>query len=98
METDETTCQDHRRHVEQFIGKRPPEGTQEQLEHIGYQGDGVGESHSLSCEHRRLEFLKEYVKHSINQYTGSRRNNVEDVTPALNPRNSPRHQVPGVLQ
>jgi hypothetical protein len=42
MESDKPPCQDHRRHVEQFIGKRPPEGTQEQLEHIGRHRDGVG--------------------------------------------------------
>jgi hypothetical protein len=52
MEPDEPSCQDHRHHVEQFIGKRPPERTQEQLEGIGGHGNAVGEPHALSCQNR----------------------------------------------
>src|SRR5437773_3992684 len=77
MEPDEPPCQDHRRHVEQFIGKRPPEGTQEQLEQIGRHRDGVSEPHALSCENGRLEYLQECLKHLVNEYTDSRRNIVK---------------------
>ena len=50
LEPDEPPCQDHRRHVEQFIGKRPPDGTQEQLEHIGCDRDGRGTFNAMSRE------------------------------------------------
>ena len=50
MESDEPPCQDHRHHVEQFIGKRPSEGPHEQLEQIGCHRNGVGELYALSCE------------------------------------------------
>ena len=36
--------------IEQFIGERPPEGTQEKLEQIGRHRDGVSEPRALSCE------------------------------------------------
>ena len=52
MESDKPPRQDHRRHVEQFIGKCPPERTQEQLERIGRYRDGVGKPHALSGENR----------------------------------------------
>ena len=52
MEPDEPPYEDHRRHVEQFICKRPPERTQEQLQQIRPYRDGVGEPHELSCENR----------------------------------------------
>ena len=50
MEPDEPPCQDHRHHVEQFIGKRPSEGTQEQLEHIGCHRGGIGTFNAMSRE------------------------------------------------
>src|SRR5437016_2047736 len=63
MKPDEPPGQDHRRHVEQFIGKRPPERTQGQLEHIGRNRDGEGEPDALSRENRGREYALEYFRH-----------------------------------
>src|SRR6266566_1808681 len=65
MKPDEPPCQDHRRHVEQFIGKRPPERTESQLEHIGRNRDGVGEPDALSRENRGREYALEYFRHLV---------------------------------
>src|SRR5213593_4447925 len=65
MKTDEPPSQDHRRHVEQFIGKRPPEGTQGQLENVGRYRDGEGQPYALSCENRTREYALEYFRHLV---------------------------------
>src|SRR5881396_3059223 len=66
METEQPPCQDHRRHVEQFIGKRPPERTKGQLEHISRNRHGKGKPDALSCQNRGREYALEYFRHLVN--------------------------------
>src|SRR5438876_180488 len=66
MKPDEPPCQDHRRHVEQFIGKRPPERTHGQLEHIGRNRDGEGEPDALWRENWGRKYVLEYFRRLAN--------------------------------
>src|SRR5436309_1601862 len=66
MKTDEPPGQEHRRYVEQFIGKRPAERTQSQLEHIGRNRDGEGQPYALSRENRGREDALKYFRHLVN--------------------------------
>ena len=52
MEADQPHRQDHRRQVEQFIGKRPPERPQDQLEHIGRHRDDVSTPNAMLRQNR----------------------------------------------
>jgi hypothetical protein len=86
MKSDEPPCHDHRRYVEQFIRKRPPEGSHEQLEQIRCYRNRIGKLYTLSCENGGLEYVQECLRHLVKRLYRTSPNIEGDLSKVFNTR------------